>query len=50
MELVTILLYTQVFIAFFAIQALVRLYLGRIQHTGARRFYSASIKALLRLC
>jgi hypothetical protein len=30
MELVTILLYTQVFIAFFAIQALFRLYQGRI--------------------
>jgi hypothetical protein len=54
MELVTILLYTQVFDAFFAIQASLRLYSGRIQLTGACRvfrycsLYSGSIQALLR--
>ena len=46
-ELVTILLYTQVVITFFAIQTLFRLYSGSIK--ALLRLYSGSIKALLRL-
>jgi hypothetical protein len=46
MEVVGMLLYTQVFIAFLAIQALLRLVLA-IQ--ALLRLYSGSIKALFRL-
>jgi hypothetical protein len=46
-ELVTILLYTQVVITFFAIQTLFRLYSGSTK--GLLRLYSGSIQALFRL-